>query len=99
MFDEIRADYDQLGQIATRFANQAQAIQQMLQKVQGSMEKLEGGGWIGEGSEAFYSEMHDQVLPASGRLQRALTEANRATQNIARTVKQAEDEASSLFRS
>lgn len=99
MSDEIRADYEQLQQISTRFDQQSQAIQQMLQQVRSSMEKLESGGWIGRGSDAFFSEMQSDVLPASERLQQALDEANRATQTIVNTVKQAEEEASSRFRS
>jgi WXG100 family type VII secretion target len=99
MSDEIRADYDQLKEIATRFSRQAQEIQQMLQQVKASMDKLENGGWIGRGSDAFFNEMHDKVLPATTRLQKALNDANRTTATIAQTVKQAEEEASSLFRS
>lgn len=99
MFDRIEADYDQLEQLATRFANQSQAVQQMLQSVRGSMDGLQNGGWIGRGSEAFFSEMEDKVLPASERLRQALDEATRITRFIAQTVKQAEEEASSPFRS
>lgn len=99
MSDEIRADYDRLEQVANQFANQSQAIGQMLQKVRGSMDPLEGGGWMGRGSDAFFSEMNSEVLPASQRLQEALDEANRVTRQIIQTVKQAEEEASSPFRS
>ena len=96
--DEIRADYDQLEQLANQFANQSQAIQQMLQNVRGSMDPLQSGGWIGRGSDAFFSEMQSEVLPATQRLQEALDEANRVTKQIIQTVKQAEEEASSPFR-
>lgn len=96
--DEIRADYDRLEQLANQFANQAQAIQEMLQNVRGAMDPLEGGGWIGRGSDAFFSEMQGEVLPASQRLQQALDEANRITKQVIQTVKQAEEEASSPFR-
>lgn len=98
MADEIRADYDRLEQVANQFANQSQAVGQMLQKVRGSMDPLEGGGWIGRGSDAFFAEMNDEVLPASQRLQEALDEASRVTKQIIQTVKQAEEEASSPFR-
>lgn len=96
--DEIKADYDRLEQVASQFANQSQAIQQMLQNVRGSMDPLENGGWIGRGSDAFFSEMQGEVLPASERLQQALDEASRVTKYIVQTVKQAEEEASSAFR-
>jgi WXG100 family type VII secretion target len=98
MFDRIEADYDQLEQLAVRFANQSQAVQQMLQSVRSSMGNLENGGWIGRGSESFFSEMQDKVLPASERLHQALTEAAGITRFIVQTVKQAEEDASSPFR-
>ncbi len=98
MSDEIRADYEQLEQVANKFAQQSQEIQQMLQKVRGSMEKLQNGGWIGLGSNAFFSEMNGEVVPASQRLQQALGEANRSVKDIMNTVYQAEEEASSVFR-
>lgn len=98
MSDEIRADYDRLEQVAGKFANQAQAIQQMLQQVRGSMDPLEGGGWIGKGSDSFFNEMNSEVLPANERLQQALEEADRVTKQIVQTVKQAEEDASSPFK-
>ncbi len=96
--DEIRADYDALEQVANQFASQSQAIQQMLQNVKGSMDPLIGGGWIGRGSDSFYSEMEGVVIPATQRLQQALEEANNVTKQIMQTVKQAEEEASAPFR-
>ncbi|MBV7336104.1 WXG100 family type VII secretion target [Chloroflexi bacterium TSY] len=98
MADEIRADYDELEQVASRFANQSQAIQQMMQKVRASMDKLIGGDWMGRGVEAFENEMTSEVLPATERLQQALDEASRITNDIVQTVRQAEEEASSRFR-
>ncbi len=97
MHDTIQGDYDQLNQVASRFAQQAQMAQEVLQKVRTSMSNLEGE-WIGEGSDAFFSEMADEVLPASQRLQQALEEASQTTKTISQILKQAEDEASSLFR-
>jgi WXG100 family type VII secretion target len=98
MAEEIRADYEQLETIAGQFAKQAQAIQQMLQKVQKSMDELENDGWIGRGSDAFFAEMQGEVLPASNRLHDALEEANRVTKEIIQTVQEAEDEACSPFK-
>lgn len=98
MADEIRADYEEMEQISNRFANQSQTVQQMMQKVRSSMDKLESGDWIGRGSDAFFNEMNSEVLPATERLIQALDEASRTTKDIAQTVQQAEEEASSRFR-
>ena len=98
MFDEVKADYDRLEQVANRFANTGQTVQQMLQNVKGSMDPLEGGGWIGRGSDSFFDEMNSEILPASERLQQAMEEANRVTRQIIQVMKQGEEEACSPFR-
>jgi len=98
MADEIRANYEQLENVAARLARQSQATQDMLQKVRGSMSKLENGGWIGRGSDAFFQEMNGVVLPATQRLQNVLQEASQVTKTIVETVKKAEEEASAPFR-
>ena len=98
MADEIRANYEQLEQVAAKLANQAEAIQQMLQTVRGGKDKLQDGGWIGRGSDAFLNEMDDIVLPATVRLNEALEQASQATRAISQVLKQAEDQASAPFR-
>lgn len=97
MAEEIRADYEQLKSVAERFSRQSESVTQMMRSVQGSMNKLKDG-WIGRGSDAFFTEMSDEVLPAVGRLKQALGEASTTTQKISNTVKQAEQEASAPFR-
>ena len=99
MVDEIRADYDQLGQVASRFTSQSQAIEGMLRAVRGRLEKLENGGWIGLGANAFFAEMRGEVLPAVTRLIEALAEGAQVTNEIGRHIHEAEDQASALFRS
>jgi len=99
MSDEIKANYEELNKIAARFGNESQAINQMLQKVRGGMDPLENGGWQGRGSDSFFSEMNSEVIPATQRLQKALAEASRVTKEIVNTMKDAEEEASSPFRS
>lgn len=96
--DEIRADYDQLGQVAARFAQQADAIQQMIQRVRSSMDKLESGGWIGRGADAFFEEMHGEMLPACQRLYEALMSTSEATKETAQIFQHAESEASAPFK-
>lgn len=95
--EEIRADYDQLAQVANRFNQQSQQIQQMTQNVQRSMETLRSG-WEGRGSQAFFNEMQGKVLPGVNRLHQAMAQASRTTQQIAQTVRQAEEEASAPFK-
>lgn len=94
---EIRADYDQLQQVATRFENQAEAIGAMLQEVRSSMQKLADGGWIGRGANAFFLEMEEKVLPSTEALQQSLADSARTTQIVSNVIREAEEEASTLF--
>jgi WXG100 family type VII secretion target len=97
--DEIKVDYQQLEQVAIRFASQAQIIEQMIQQLRSSMDPLDHGGWVSRGADIFFGEMNGEVLPACQRLLSALNDASQVTKNIANTIRRAEDEASSLFRS
>jgi WXG100 family type VII secretion target len=95
---EIRAQYEELDQVANRFSAQAQAVASMRQRVRQRMDALEGGGWIGKGADSFYNEMNSEVLPAVERLRSALEEASDVTRRIVSVLHEAEDEASSLFK-
>jgi WXG100 family type VII secretion target len=98
MADEIRADYDQLADVANRFAQQAELIAQMTQKVQGGFDKLHDGGWMGRGASAFFAEMGDEIFPACKRLFEVLNDANQTTKDIIQVMQQAEEEAAGPFR-
>jgi len=97
MADEIKADYEQLEQVASRFSQQANVVHETHQNIRNSMQNLEDG-WIGRGSDAFFAEMQSTILPAIQRLQNALEEASQVTKAIVQTVQQADEEASSPFR-
>ena len=99
MAEEIRAHYDELDQVSTQFSNLAQVVQDMEQKVKASYGKLRDKGWIGMGAEAFFDEMESLVFPATDRLGQAFTEASQTTKKISQSVRQAEQEASNLFKS
>lgn len=96
--DIIQADYDALAAVASRFGNQARSNQELLARVRQAMRPLEGGGWQGRGSAAFFGEMNGDVLPAMQRLAAALDQARSMTLDIARVVRQAEEEAARPFR-
>jgi len=97
MADEIRADYTQLQQVATQFSRQATAINRMQQQMKHSLGGLQGN-WIGHGSEAFFSEMRDKVLPATQRLADALRAAQKVTQQISQVLRAAEEDAAAPFQ-
>lgn len=98
MADIIRADYEALEKVAAGFGQHSDAVEQMLQTVIRSMSKLQDGGWIGRGAEAFFKEMESETLPAVRRLVDALAQASQATSQIGDIFRSAEEEASSPFR-
>lgn len=98
MADEIQADYDKLSQVASKFASQAQATRDMTSKVRAAMQKLEQGGWIGRGSDAFFKEMNGTVLPALKRMEAALQTGSQVSKEISQKMRTAEEEASSPFK-
>lgn len=99
MAEEIRADYDQLEEVAGKFAQQSQVAQQLRQTLKSNMDPLEGGDWIGQGSDAFFEEMNGKIIPALARLIDVLQDASAVTKEIIAKMKQAEEEAQSPFSS
>ena len=97
MADKVQADYEQLDQVSSQFANQSQVIQELMQKIRSGVQQLEDGGWIGRGADAFFSEMQSVVFPAIQRLESSLNDASNTTKQIAQNMQQAEQEAQSLF--
>jgi len=96
---KIRADYEQLAQIATAFERQSSEVGRVVDRILRQVEVLEGGDWIGHGARAFYREMGSEVLPAMHRLVTALQSAGRTTQLASKLLKGAEDESAAIFRS
>ncbi len=95
--DVVQGNYEQLQQVATRFQRQSEQIAQMEAQLRRSMQKVEGT-WEGRGSDAFHREMNSLMMPGVVRLKNALNQANTITAKIANTLKQAEEEASALFK-
>jgi len=94
----FRGDYDSLTKIAQGFAQHASRASQTNRNLTQSMNTLKGGDWIGKGATAFYKEMEGEVMPAMIRLAKALEASDRVTRQIGKLIKQAEDDASRLFR-
>lgn len=98
MADRIEVDYQALNKIAKQFSKQARLIEQMHKRVSTETNSLAKDGWIGRGSDAYFREMQEIVLPGVQRLYEALEEANRVTIQINKDMEKAEDEASAPLR-
>lgn len=98
MSNKIQAKYDELDQISSRLSDGSSRVSDMAAKLRSQVDVLQGGGWIGRGSDAFYNEMGDSVLPAVQKLQDALESAAKTLRQAADRLKSAEQEASARFR-
>ena len=93
----VRADHDELEQIAAAIGARAGATRESLQLLQRQTEVLRNGDWIGRGANAFYQEMGDSVLPAYRRLVAALELAQQTTLQISLILREAEIDAARVL--
>ncbi len=94
----VQANYESLERTAQRFAQQAEEQTQMARAADRALAPLHSGGWIGRGSQAFFAEMHTEVMPALQRLIAALREAEDVTTQMRQLMQEAEAEAARLFQ-
>ena len=94
---KVKADYHLLDLIAAQFSREAELAQQMFDLLSKQMSSLESGDWVGQGANAFYSEMHNQVLPALVRLRDAMRHSAGVTRQIRQIMQAAEIEAAAIF--
>ncbi|MGB1248991.1 MAG: WXG100 family type VII secretion target [Candidatus Promineifilaceae bacterium] len=97
MSNLIRVNYEELEQIAGKFSQEAERTQQTLASISVTMNQLREEGWIGRGSESFFHEMDELVVPAMRRLIEALSETGSMTLRTRSVMADAEDVASTEF--
>jgi WXG100 family type VII secretion target len=94
----IQANYDTLDTVAARFGQQAEATIALQGNVLRSYQALADGGWQGRGFAAFSAEMESDIFPTLQRLTHALEEARAVTLEASAVMRQAEEEAASVFQ-
>ena len=97
MADHVELNYEGLERIKSSFDQQAQEAENMLRKISGQVQGLQGGQWIGQGANAFYNEMNELLLPAIQRLVKALQEGSRVVGQIMTEFRNAEEESRSVW--
>ena len=91
--DRIRANHDELTQIAAFFAEESSAVAQTIRNLRQRKDVLQGGDWVGQAARRFFEEMDGDVLPTLLRLQRALSQSQSVTRTIAARLRQCEADA------
>ncbi|PJF21769.1 MAG: hypothetical protein CUN56_09410, partial [Phototrophicales bacterium] len=94
----IQANYETLDEIARLFNQNAAMIEQTLWRIRDMVEALASDGWWGEGADAFYAEMEDEVLPQVHRLKAALEDSADVTFRVSELLQKAEEEAANGFQ-
>jgi WXG100 family type VII secretion target len=97
MADHVEVNYENLERMKSSFDQQAQEAENMLRKISGQVDNLQGGQWVGQGANAFYNEMHGLLLPAVQRLVKSLQEGSRVVGQIMTEFKNAEEESRSVW--
>ncbi len=93
MSDRFEANYETLHSVRHTFDYEYERLTEMRQRIVHLLDEVEANGWQGRGSEAFFDEMRNDVLPRVNRLIEALDRAGTATSRIGQTIEEAEHEA------
>ncbi len=99
MGDKTVLDFQQLEQICKKFQQEADDLQGLYQDTKNRVDNLHSIGWVGRGSDKFFEESENMVLPAMSRLINAMRNASNILNNIMNLYQQAQEEASNPFRS
>ena len=97
MADIVQVDYESLTQLGRRFAQQAEAVDQVTQKIRHRAMAL-NGQWTGTAATQFFQKMDTAVYPPCDRLSQALYQAEQVTAEICQIMGQAEQDAAALFQ-
>lgn len=98
MADRTECNYQDMQNLSKQLQTEAEAINQLFSQTKGRVEGLHGNQWIGRGSEQFFSEMENSVLPSLARLSGALHMASQIANTIINIYHEAEDEAQNGFK-
>ncbi|PKO13950.1 MAG: hypothetical protein CVU39_16345 [Chloroflexi bacterium HGW-Chloroflexi-10] len=99
MAEKTELNYEQMQTMVKKFQSEADAINQLLNQTKSRAESLHGTGWVGRGSDQFFGEMEQLVIPAMGRLVQALHAAGGAADNIMKIYRNAEEQGQNIFKS
>jgi WXG100 family type VII secretion target len=80
--NHTQVNFEELHQIANHLADEGEEIVELHIRTRRLVDSLLFDGWEGLGSERFYDEMYEVVLPALARLYEALSDAALTTRKI-----------------
>ncbi|MFD3164219.1 WXG100 family type VII secretion target [Herpetosiphon sp. NSE202] len=94
----IQIQYDQMQQIAKRFDQQMQKVNNINQMLQQTVANLRNGAWQGQAAQAFFKEFETEITPTLQRLVQVFETHQSVTIEIGKLFKTHEEEAARLFQ-
>ncbi|MCW1971159.1 MAG: WXG100 family type VII secretion target [Anaerolineae bacterium] len=94
---KVKANYEQLQDIAKTFGENADSLSIMKDMISNQVDTLQGGDWEGVGARNFYGEMGGMMMPAFTKLINAMNAAQKTANDIAKTMKQAEEDSGNML--
>jgi WXG100 family type VII secretion target len=96
--NEVQVQYDMLEKMIQRFHTMREDHETMYARLRDSLGALEQGGMVGKAGDKFFAEMSQEALPSLQRLQSAFTTIAQALADVMRVIRDAEQQASNLFK-
>ena len=97
MADLINVNYDQMKSIIQKMKGQQQEVETLFKQTKSKVDALHANQWIGKGSDQFFNEMEQRVLPGLRRLAAALGTTAEKAQKICDSIRQADESTKSFF--
>lgn len=94
----IRIQYEDVDTIARQFINESNDTEGTVRVLKQAVEALRGGGWLGEGANAFYDEMDSFVFPNLDKLVNALNTTEQKIREAVAKMHEMEDQQSNKFK-
>jgi WXG100 family type VII secretion target len=88
---DFQLDSDQLEIVSRRFAEQADQIEVCINDINGRLDALKGGGWVGTGADRFYDEMDTVFVPNINKMREVFQFLSEQAAQAAKNVLDAEE--------
>lgn len=93
---QTKVDYEVLKEVASKFKETADKVNQTSQMFTRNAEALSRSGWIGQASKKFESEVTGKIAPEYKRLGEALAQAAQVTTQVSNIFRTGEEESKQI---
>lgn len=95
----IKIIWDDVAKASKQFSKNQGELAKVNKKLKRAKDDLHSGkGWVGQGANKFFQEFDQEIFPAMTRLEKAMGSAERVAKQVEKTMKDAEDQWTSIFK-